>query len=292
MTADADRRVRGRWAGPNGGRHRHGSGAETPAPPRPLVRAGGRLRPADELPFTPSAFIFDVEGTLVDTTLPTLQCWIETLAELGFKVTVADLHPFLGMDGKELLRRLIKKNEPKLLEHIVRLQSERYRKRYLPHIRAFHGVRHLFAAIKDMDAKIALATSCEREELAHYLSVLNVDDLIDRVCSGDDAKREKPCPDVVSLAVKKLHLPPAKTLMFGDTPSDAEAAREAGVKAIGMQSGHFSRSDLIDAGCSAVFFDLQALDQKLAEWRAASEAAQPTEGADPKLHIAAMADSR
>jgi beta-phosphoglucomutase-like phosphatase (HAD superfamily) len=264
-------------------RHRRGSGI-APAPPPAYLWA--RARVADELPFAPGAFIFDVEGTLIDSVLATLQCWSETLGEIGYSAGVADLHPYSGLDGKRMLRRLLNRHDPKMLDHIVRLQGERFRLRYLPHVRPFHGLRHLFAVIKDGGAKIALATSCERDELAHYRAIMNADDLIDAACCGDDVKREKPSADVVSLAAKRLRLPPAQVAMVGDTPSDAEAARAAGLYPIGLQSGHFSRADHLDAGCAAVFFDLHALSLKLEERAAA------TPKAEPKLHTAEAADSR
>jgi phosphoglycolate phosphatase-like HAD superfamily hydrolase len=252
---------------------------------------------ADELPFMPGAFIFDVEGTLIDNVLATLQCWTETLSEIGHRATIADLHPYSGMDGKRMLRRLLNRHDGKLLDHIVELQGERYRLHYLPHARPFHGLRRLFTAIKERGAKIALATSCEKDELAQYRAVMNVDDLIDSACCGDDVRREKPSPDVVGLAARKLRLPPGRIAMVGDTPYDAEAARAAGLCSIGLQTGHFSRADLIDAGCAAVFFDVQALAMKLQEHPAAEQkpeeqAGSAAEEPDPlKSHIAEAADS-
>jgi phosphoglycolate phosphatase-like HAD superfamily hydrolase len=269
----------------SGGRFRHRSPAERVAPAYPPAWAHPSVRHTDELPLVPRAFVFDVEGTLVDTVLATLQCWCETLSEIGYSATVADLHPYSGMDGKRMLRRLLNRHDPKLLDHIVALQGERYRVRYLAHIRPFTGIRQLFTIIKDADAKIALATSCAKDELAHYRAIMNLDDLIDCVCSGDDVKREKPSPDVVSLAARRLRVVPAGQIaMVGDTPYDAEAAGAAGLVSIGVQSGHFSRSDLVDAGCAAVFFDLQALARKLEQ----RSAVKPEE---LKSHIAAMADS-
>lgn len=240
-------------------------------------------RVGDDLPFRPRGFVFDVEGTLIDNVLPTLQCWSETLAEIGYTVSVADLHPYSGMDGKHMLRQLLKKHDPKLLEHIVELQGERYRLHYLPHVRPFAGLRHLFETVKGGGAKIALATSCAKDELAQYRATMNVDDLIDVACCGDDVKREKPAPDIVGLAARKLRLPAAQMAMVGDTPCDAEAARGAGLFAVGLQSGHFSRADLLDAGCAAIFFDLQTLTHKLEDQAAADDAL--------KSHIAAAADS-
>jgi phosphoglycolate phosphatase-like HAD superfamily hydrolase len=257
---------------------------ERVAPAYPLAWAHPSVRHTDDLPLAPRAFIFDVEGTLVDNVLATLQCWSETLAEVGCSATVADLHPYSGMDGKQMLRRLLNRHDQKLLDHIVNLQGERYRSRYLPHVRPFASVRQLFTVIKDSGAKIALATSCDRDELAHYRSLMNIDDVIDCACSGDDVRREKPAPDVVNLAARKLKVPPGQVAMVGDTPYDAEAGRAAGLVSIGVQSGHFSRSDLVDAGCAAVFFDLLALTRKLADGASVKPA-------EVKSHIAAMADS-
>jgi len=243
------------------------------------------VRHTDDLPFVPRAFIFDVEGTLIDNVLPTLQCWTETLAEMGYAESVADLHPYSGMEDKRMLRRLLNRHDPKLLDHIVELQGERYRLRHLPHIRPFLGIRRLFTVIKDAGGKVALASSCNRDELAHYRAIMNVDDLIDCACCGDDVRREKPSPDVVNLVMRKLRVPPGQIAMVGDTPYDAEAARAAGLAAVGLQSGHFSRSDLVDAGCAAVFFDLQALTRKLEEGAAVTPA-------EVRSHIDAVADSR
>jgi HAD superfamily hydrolase (TIGR01509 family) len=240
-------------------------GRRTAIEPRALPRLAPRQFHAHstELPFSPHAFIFDVEGTLVDNVLATLQCWSETLAEIGYHTGVADLHPFSGMDGKRMLRRLLKRHDSQLLERIVRLQGERYKLHYLQHARPFPKLRRLFTVIKDRGAKIALATSCDRHELAHYRTVMNVDDLIDAACCGEDVRQEKPSPDIVVCAARKLRLLPSEIAMVGDTPCDAEAAHAAGMTAIGLQSGHFSRSDLLDAGCTSVFFDLQSLAQKL-----------------------------
>jgi HAD superfamily hydrolase (TIGR01509 family) len=288
LTADADRRVRRRVS-----RYQRAHQDAPVAAPRPPTWLIGHTRPADDLPLRPRAFVFDVEGTLIDSVLPTLHCWTETLAEIGVTVSVADLHPYSGMDGKRMLRQVLKKHDPKLLDHIAELQAERYRIHHLPHVRAFPGLRRLFTTIKSLDAKIALATTCDKDNLARYRALMDVDDLIDVACCGEDVKREKPAPDIVALVAKKLRLPPAQIAMVGDTPYDAEAARAAGLTSIGLQSGHFSRFDLQDAGCAAIFFDLQALALKLEELAPpATPAAEQAADDDLRSHTAAAADSR
>jgi HAD superfamily hydrolase (TIGR01509 family) len=289
LAAGAERRVHRRAARYDRNRQHGVAVAATARPPGWLI---GRIRAADELPLRPRAFVFDVEGTLVDTVLPTLQCWSETLAEIGVTASVADLHPYSGMDGKRLLSHFVKKHDPKALAHIAELQRERYRIHYLPHVRPLPGLRRLFNTIKGGEAKIALATSCDKEDLGRYRAVMEVDDLIDVVCCGDDVKREKPAPDVVALTARKLRMPPEQVVMVGDTPYDAEAARAAGLAPVGLQSGHFSRSDLQDAGCAAVFFDLLALAQKLEEQARAAAVTEAEAQLPVRSHTAAAADSR
>jgi phosphoglycolate phosphatase-like HAD superfamily hydrolase len=272
LNADADKRVRGRLHRRAGSRRLRKADAAALAPARPLSWLPVRHSSHENLPFKPSAFVFDVEGTLIDCVMQTLQCWSETLGDFGFATTMADLHRYSGMDGRHMLRLLTRKHDAKLIDHLVALQGERYRANYLGHVRAFPGIRRLFATIKSQNGKIALASSCSRDEMAHYLTLLQADDLIDCACCGDDVRREKPQPDIVSLAAGKLRRPHVEIVMVGDTPYDAEAAKGAGLTAIGVQTGHFSRSDLMDAGCACVFFDLQALGHRLQDKPAAETA--------------------
>jgi HAD superfamily hydrolase (TIGR01509 family) len=217
------------------------------------------------------AFIFDVEGTLVDSVLPTLHCWCETLAEFGFVFRTADLHQHSGMDGADMLSRLLPREAFKeLKDWILSKQDTRYRADYLPQIRAFPGTRGLLETIRAGGAKIALATTCNAEDLTQYRKCMNVDDLVDAVVCGDDVKRGKPHPDLLLLALKRLGVThPGEAVAVGDTPYDAEAARHARMPSIGMLSGLFPRADLLAAGHSAIFLDPISLYQAIAEPAAA-----------------------
>jgi phosphoglycolate phosphatase-like HAD superfamily hydrolase len=107
----------------------------------------------------------------------------------------------------------------------------------------------LFEAIRREGGRIAIATDCTDPALRHYREVLGVDDLIDVVACGEDVKEGKPSPKLVRLAAERLGVDPAHAVMTGDTPYDAEAARGAGVSAMGLLTGGFSRTALKEAGC-------------------------------------------
>jgi phosphoglycolate phosphatase-like HAD superfamily hydrolase len=200
-----------------------------------------------------AAYIFDVEGTLIDCVAEILRCWRETLVAFGVPAPTAKLQLMSGMDGDEMLMILAPSLDEHARKKILTAQDERYRAVYLPRVRAFPGVRAVFSAIKLHGARIALATDCEGVELKRYRSLMNVDDLIDAVACGDDVSRGKPDPALVELALHHLGSTPAvSATMIGDTPFDAQAGRSAGATAWGTLTGGHARSSLIDAGCSVV----------------------------------------
>ena len=200
-----------------------------------------------------AAYIFDVEGTLIDCVPDVLRSWSETLAAFGVSVPTADLQLMSGMDGDEMLGTLAPGLDEHARKKILTAQGERYRAVYLPRVRAFPGVRTVFTAIKAHGARIALATDCQSDELKRYRSLMNVDDLIDAIACGDEVSKGKPDPALVELALRHLGSTSAvSATMIGDTPFDAQAARSAGATAWGTLTGGHARSSLIDAGCSVV----------------------------------------
>jgi len=200
-----------------------------------------------------AAYIFDVEGTLIDCVADILRCWRETLVAFGAPVPTFELQRLSGMDGDEMLATLVPSLDEPARKKILTAQGERYRAVYLPRVRAFPGVRALFTAIKSHGGRIALATDCESDELKRYRSLMNVDDLIDAIACADEVSSGKPDPALVELALHHLgSSPAASATMIGDTPFDAQAARSAGATAWGTLTGGHARSSLIDAGCSVV----------------------------------------
>jgi phosphoglycolate phosphatase-like HAD superfamily hydrolase len=76
------------------------------------------------------------------------------------------------------------------------------------------------------------------------------------VTTSEDAESSKPHPDIFEAALAKVApLGPGDAVVVGDTPYDAEAAREAGIRAVGVLCGGFPEEDLRAAGCVAVYRD-------------------------------------
>jgi HAD superfamily hydrolase (TIGR01509 family) len=208
-------------------------------------------------------FIFDVEGTLVDCVPETLACWEAVLKEFGHDRSVQDLQPYSGMDPNDMLEQLVTQASGELRQAIIKRQGDAYRESYLPKARPLPGVRQLFTALKSSGRGIALATTCDREELDHYRKVMEVDDLIDVIACGDDVKHGKPHPDLFELALKRLGRTAA--IVVGDTPFDAIAAKRIGSVPVGVLSGGFAKRMLIEAGCVAVYESPEDLLENLSQ---------------------------
>jgi phosphoglycolate phosphatase-like HAD superfamily hydrolase len=204
---------------------------------------------------SPKVVIFDVEGTLVDSVLPTLRCWTETLGRFGFTFNTADLHPFSGMSAAEMLEQIIPQGELRALRARILVDQGRcYREQFIDTVQPIPGTHELITEIKRLGIRVAAVSSCQRDELVHYCKLMKGERLFDALACGTDASRQKPRLDLIDLALKRLRIRDrTKAIMIGDTPFDALAARRAGVVPLGVLTGYFSAPELLNAGCSAVF---------------------------------------
>lgn len=148
-------------------------------------------------------------------------------------------------------------------EEIIEAQGDNFKENYLKRVRPFGETLRVLRLIRKAGRKIGLATDCSRGELAHYLRVAHVEKLVDHFACGDNAPHGKPHADLVKLALRRLGVEASAGMFIGDTPSDADAARKAGVPAVGLLTGGFRRCDLRAAGCRAVFRNLAELQRAL-----------------------------
>jgi HAD superfamily hydrolase (TIGR01549 family) len=214
-----------------------------------------------------NGMIFDIEGTLIDCIPQNLRSWQKTLSNFGMTVSFDALQLYSGMDGDDMLQILGPHMDKKLRKRALEAEGKNFQARYLQSVRPFAGIRNLFEAIKREGGKIAIATDCTDPVLRHYRAVLGVDDLIDVIACGEDVEEGKPSPKLVRLAAQRLGLDPARVVMTGDTPYDAEAASGAGVSALGVLTGGFSQAVLKDAGCFATMKEVGEMQRYLATAR-------------------------
>ena len=136
---------------------------------------------------------------------------------------------------------------------------EIFQRDYIDHIRPFPGARDLLERTRDAGKKVVLASSASREDLDHYLRLLDASDLVDAATSRDDVEHSKPCPDIFEAALHQAGVAPEEALVVGDTPYDIIAARRAGVETIALRSGRFPEHELEEQRPLAIYDDVAAL---------------------------------
>ena len=183
--------------------------------------------------------IFDVDGTLVDSNDAHAHAFVQALRDFGHELAFERVRRLIGKGSDKLVPELIGRHDEALVER----KKAIFKARYLAGLRAFPGVEDLLAFLKARGVKLAVASSAGKDELDALLEVAHAARYFEQTADADDAESSKPDPDIVQAALRKLALPPARCVLVGDTPYDAQAAREAGVGFIGVRCGGLWRDE-------------------------------------------------
>jgi len=211
---------------------------------------------------TPSAVLFDIDGTLVDSNFLHIESWAHAFGHLNLTVPAWRIQRSIGADSDELLDRLIGDQPDHMKTRAQELHSAYYRD-LAGRLTVFDGARELVAAIAARGTRVVLATSAPEEELARLLPVLDIDGDTYAVTSGEDVETAKPRPDIIEVALDKAGVQASSAFMVGDAVWDVVAAGRAGVPCIGLLSGGTGEGDLLEAGAVAVYDDAAALLDEL-----------------------------
>ena len=214
------------------------------------------------------AVLFDVDGTLVDSVDLHARAWQEAFEHFGRRIPFGQIRSQIGKGGDQLIKEFLSAEElQRLGKELDEFRSDLYKRKYFGQVRAFPRVRELFEELLRRGIRIALASSAKGDELGTYKRIARIEDLVETETSADDAERSKPHPDIFEAALERLgrDVDKARTLVVGDSPWDAMAARKPGLRTIGMLCGGFPETDLRQAGCIALYRDPADLLDRLEE---------------------------
>ncbi|MFD5461812.1 HAD family hydrolase [Kitasatospora sp. NPDC127059] len=206
-----------------------------------------------------AAALFDVDGTLLDTSYRHTIAWSEALAQFGHTPAMARIHGAIGMGGDQLLDHLLGEDRDRGEDEAISAAHQALFARFWPSLRAFDGAAELLRALKGRGWTITLASSASRRDLEVMRRALDADDAIDHATSADDVEASKPAPDLVRAALAKSGAEPEQALFVGDTPWDVQAAGQAKVVCVAVLSGGFGERALRSAGALEVHRDVADL---------------------------------
>jgi HAD superfamily hydrolase (TIGR01509 family) len=202
-------------------------------------------------------FVFDLDGTLVDSVYQHVLAWQEALELGGIELAVWRIHRRIGMSGGLFVGALLRETgQPVDAELIARLQqahTEAYRRR-AGELRLLPGARELLARLTGTGVPWAVATSGEMAAARPALELLGVPAGVP-VVTRDQVAHAKPDPDLFLAAAERLGVDVADTVVVGDSVWDLLAARRARALGIGVLSGGYGREELERAGAYRVYED-------------------------------------
>ena len=204
------------------------------------------LSPSQHLASGRTAFLFDLDGTLVDNVYEHVLAWREALSVIGGELPAWRVHRGIGMSGGLLSAELLRATGQALtdaqIERLQDLHGEAFA-RLRDRLRPLPGARELLAYLSDTGVPWAIATSGRRENAQPALELLDVPDHVP-IVSREQAAHAKPDPDLVLAAAEALDVAIGDAFIVGDSLWDLLAARRAGALGIGLLGGGIAADEL------------------------------------------------
>jgi HAD superfamily hydrolase (TIGR01509 family) len=203
------------------------------------------------------AFVFDLDGTLVDSVYHHVLAWHEALDRDGINLSVWRIHRKIGMSGGLLANAMLRAPGRPVseedAERLRRAHADAYA-RYLPSVRPLPGARKLLARLTDLDVPWAIATSGHIESAGPTVDMLEVPEGVP-VVTRDRVRWAKPDPDLFLEAIAQLGVSPEAATVVGDSVWDLLAAQRARALGVGVLSGGYGEDELQRAGAYRVYAD-------------------------------------
>ena len=203
------------------------------------------------------AFLFDLDGTLIDSVYQHVLAWREALERGGRKLAVWQIHRRIGMSGGLLVNALARETRGNVeaadAEQLIQWHAEAFVK-YVGQVRPLPGAIELLDFLYKAGVPHAIATSGRMESASRSLAMLGVrDDLV--VITRDQVRYAKPDPDLFLAAAEKLGVSIHDSVVVGDSVWDLLAARRARAIGVGVLSGGYGQEELERAGAYRVYQD-------------------------------------
>jgi HAD superfamily hydrolase (TIGR01509 family) len=205
--------------------------------------------------------LFDIDGTLVDTSYLHTVSWWQAFRQAGMDVSMARIHRAIGMGAEQLVHEVTDGAADDRVEELQTSHDALYSANW-PALRLLPGARELVRHCHQAGLVTVLASSASKDEFDVLTRVLDLDDVIDAATGSADADSSKPDPDIVLVALDKAGLRPENAVFVGDAVWDVQASAKAGLRCVGLESGGTSAAELTEAGAVETYRDAAELLQR------------------------------
>jgi pyrophosphatase PpaX len=186
--------------------------------------------------------LFDLDGTVVDSggiILASMRHATRTV--LGREIPDEALMAAVGGPGLEQQMRVL---GPEHVEELIRVYRE-HNEPLHDELRVCVGMDDVLVALKEQGRKLGVVSAKRRRTVELAFASVEIGHLFDVVVGGDEHERQKPEPDLLLLALERLGAEPAIAAYVGDSPFDMQAAKAAGMHAVGVTWGGIHERGLL-----------------------------------------------
>ena len=202
-------------------------------------------------------FLFDLDGTLIDSVYQHVLAWQEALTAVGIELSVWQIHRRMGMSGGLFVTAIMRETGAELssdqVSPINQAHNEAYGRRS-DTVRPLPGARELLATLTERQVEWAIATSGQATVSRPALEMLGLPDHTPLV-TRDQVRHAKPDPDLFLAAADRIGVDIGSAIVVGDSIWDLLAARRARALGVGLLSGGYGREELERAGAYRVYAD-------------------------------------
>lgn len=185
--------------------------------------------------FTNYAFIFDMDGTLVDNMHIHTKAWGKMLAENNIEM---DAHDFLvktaGKTSREILPEIFGRISDEKISELGERKESLYRELYLPVRKTVEGAIEFLEAARNLSVKMAVATAAPVANMEFILDGLDLRKYFGAITTAADITNGKPDPEIFLKSAEKLNVEPQNCLVFEDAIGGFQAAHRARMKSVGI----------------------------------------------------------
>jgi beta-phosphoglucomutase len=190
---------------------------------------------------TATAFLFDLNGTLIDDMPYHTQAWHGILNnDLQHFIPIEAVKQEMYGKNEEVLARIFGAGffPPERVQEISLEKERRYQQAYLPELRLLPGLQAFLDAAKAQGIRMAIGTAAIPFNVRFVTDHLHLDAYFPVVVTADDVAESKPHPATFLRCAELLGVDPADCVVFEDTPKGVESARNAGMRAVVLLTTH------------------------------------------------------
>jgi beta-phosphoglucomutase len=179
------------------------------------------------------AFLFDLNGTMIDDMDYHIRAWHRILNDLGAGISLEKMKEECYGKNHELLERIFPGRFSYAEKDRMSFEKERqYQENFKPNLQLIEGLDDFLKKAHQKAIRTAIGSAAIMFNIDFVLDGLNIRQYIDTIVSADDVQNSKPDPETFLKCAEKLNIEPGKCLVFEDSPKGAESAMNAGMDCI------------------------------------------------------------